>query len=213
MGFWKQWRSKWFGTGEDGKRSNSFLWIVLLGLVGAALMILSSFLNFKEVEPAGDSRASPSTQPGKETFMGGAAKDKTPFREYEEAYESRLRDILRKVVGVGDVEVLITIESTEEIVVEKDSKENQQLTTEKDTNGANRNISQVTKEGKVVLYQVSGDQQPLVVKTIKPKVSGVLVVAKGAEDLTVKKMMIEAVARGIDVPVHRISILPRKTAE
>ncbi|WP_068775288.1 stage III sporulation protein AG [Paenibacillus sp. FJAT-26967] len=213
MGFWKQWKSKLFGAGEDGKRSSSFLWIILLGLVGAALMIMSSFLNFKEIDPSGDSRASPASQPSSETFIGGAAKEKTPFRDYELAYESRLRDILRKIVGVGDVEVLVTIESTEEIVVEKDTKDSEQVTTEKDTNGASRNISQITKEGKVVLYQVSSDQQPLVVKTIKPKVSGVLVVAKGVEDMTVKKMMTEAVARGIDVPVHRISVLPRKQAE
>ncbi len=116
----------------------------------------------------------------------------------------------KKIVGVGDVEVLINVDGTEENVVDRNTKNTQQLTIEKDLNGATRNITDVTQSGDILLYQVSGNQQPLVLKTIKPKIRGVLVVAKGAENLTVKKMISEAVERGLEVPPHKISILPRK---
>ncbi|MNC72064.1 hypothetical protein D3C75_1230700 [compost metagenome] len=56
----------------------------------------------------------------------------------------------------------------------------------------------------------SGDDTPLVVKTTKPKIRGVVVVAKGAENATVKKLISDAVERGLDVPAHRISVVPRK---
>lgn len=56
----------------------------------------------------------------------------------------------------------------------------------------------------------NGDgEQPIVLKKLKPQVRGVLVVAKGAENLKVKAAMIEAIQRVLDVPMHRISVMPK----
>ncbi|GLI07376.1 stage III sporulation protein AG [Paenibacillus tyrfis] len=209
MGEIRRRMQSWLGGGPGGpKRAQTFRWVLLLGLVGAALMILNSFITVKEVDPIGTGRASPPDQT--KPAFGQGSKERSLFKDYEEAYETELRDILSKIVGVGDVEVLVTIESTEELNVERNTKETQQITNEKDPQGATRHITDVTRNGEVVLYEVSGGKQPLVVKTIKPKIRGVLVVAKGAENLTVKKMITEAVERGLDVPAHRISIQPRK---
>jgi len=209
MGGFMKWMESWLGGGPNGtKRVRTFRWLVLLGLAGAAFMILNSFVAVKDVGPI-EGRASPEA-PSQAAFAGSASKERTAFREYEDAYESQLKEILSKIVGVGDVEVLVTIESTEEIVVERNTKDTQQVTNEKDQHGATRHITDVTRSGEVVLYEVSNGKQPLVNKYIKPKIRGVLVVARGAENLTVKKMITEAVERGLDVPANRISILPRK---
>ncbi|MCD1260681.1 stage III sporulation protein AG [Paenibacillus athensensis] len=211
MGKWWQWMEHKLGGGPGGgKRKNTFLWLVLLGLTGAALMLINSFITIKDVDPINEGRASPPPA-SSAAFAGSAPKEQSAFHDYEEAYQNQLKDILQKIVGVGEVEVLVTIESTEEVTVDKNYNDHQQMTTERDNNGANRSISEVTRSGEVVLYQVSGDQKPLVLKYIKPKIRGVVVVAKGAENLTVKKMITEAVERGLDVAPHRISILPRKT--
>ncbi|WP_240413996.1 stage III sporulation protein AG [Paenibacillus periandrae] len=209
MGSLMKWIEKWLGGGPNGtKRIQTFRWLLLLGLVGAACMVLNSFIQVKDVDPIGEGRASP-TETAKPVF-GSSSKERSTFREYEEAYQSQLKELLSKIVGVGEVEVLVTIDSTEEIAVERNTKDTQQVTNEKDQHGATRHISDVTRSGEVVIYEVSGGKQPLVTKTIKPKIRGVVVVAKGAENLTVKKMMTEAVERGLDVPANRISILPRK---
>ncbi|KIL41112.1 stage III sporulation protein AG [Gordoniibacillus kamchatkensis] len=214
MGKFMNWLEQRFGGGPNGsKRSRPFLWLLIIALIGAAIMILSSFVNVTKLEPISQGGAGPPPAQPSQPAFGSGAKDASRFREYEQAYESQLQDILRKIVGVGDVEVLVTIESTEEVDVEKNVKNTQQVTNEKDQNGANRNITEVTSSGEVVLYQVSGAQQPLVTKYIKPKIRGVLVVAKGAENAVVKKMIAEAVERGLDVPAHRISILPRKQSQ
>ncbi|WP_159882223.1 stage III sporulation protein AG [Paenibacillus puerhi] len=201
---------RWLGGGPGGpKRVQAFRWLLLLGLAGAALLLMDSFLTVKDVEPLGTSRASPEDKSS--TVFGSSSREQTSFREYEEAYQTKLRDMLSQIVGVGEVEVLVTIESTEEIQTERNTKETQQVTNEKDQHGATRHITDVSRSGEVVVYESGGNgKQPLIVKTIKPKIRGVLVVAKGADNLTVKKMMIEAVERGLDVPAHRISILPRK---
>jgi stage III sporulation protein AG len=212
VGKLSQWMEQWFGNGpKTPQRGQVIRWVLIVGLVGAALMILNSFIHVKQVDPAvGSSLPQESHPPANQTFMSGSNKETSKFREYEEAYENQLKQILETIVGVGDVEVLVTIDSTEVMDVARNSKDTQQVTGEKDTNGATRNITEVTRDGSVVLYQVSSDQQPLVLKYIKPKIRGVIVVAKGAENMTVKKMISEAVERGLDVPPHKISILPRK---
>ncbi|MFC0214202.1 stage III sporulation protein AG [Paenibacillus chartarius] len=211
MGKFMQWLEQRFGGGPNGtKRSHPFLWLLIIALIGVAIMILSSFVNVQKLEPlSSNTGAGPPPQATQPAFSQSASQP-SKFREYEKAYESQLTDILQKMVGVGEVEVLVTIDSTEESAVEKNLKNSQQVTNEKDQAGASRNITEVTSSGEVVLYQVSGAQQPLVTKYIKPKIRGVLVVAKGAENAAVRKMIAEAVERGLDVPAHRISIMPRK---
>jgi stage III sporulation protein AG len=211
MGTLLQWMEHKFGGGPGGpKRKNTLLWVIMVGLLGAALMIINAFINVKDLDPISTGRASPPAE-SKETFVGSTSKENASFHDYEQAYGDQLKGILQQIVGVGEVEVLVTIESTEEMTVDKNYNDNQTMTTERDNGGATRNISQVTRSGEVVIYQVSGDQKPLVLKYIKPKIRGVIVVAKGAENLTVKKMIMEAVERGMDVQASKISILPRKT--
>ncbi|MDF2815519.1 MAG: stage sporulation protein [Paenibacillus sp.] len=210
MGKWIQLVEKWVSGGSGGvKRISAFRWLMLIGLIGVGLMVMNSFLTIKDVDPLHEGRASPEEEV-KQTFVSKDNKDTAGFNDYEHAYQSAIRDILQSIVGVGDSDVLVTIESTEETVLQNNSKESQQITTEKDTNGSHRNITDVTRSGEVVLYELSGNQTPLVVKRIKPKIRGVVVVAKGAENVTVKQMIVEAVSRGLDVPPHRISVLPRK---
>lgn len=210
MGKWLGWLEERIGGGPGGpKRVRTFRWLVLIGLVGVAVMILNSFINVKPVDPLPDLNGTrePATE---QAFVGKDGKERPSFQDYEEMYQSAIRDILQKIVGVGDVEVLVTIESTEETVVHSNAKDTQQITNEKDQNGSSRHITEVTRSGEVVLYETNGNQTPIVLKKIKPKIRGVVVVAKGAENLTVKQMIAEAVGRGLDVPAHRISVLPRK---
>lgn len=197
------------GGTKGEKRPKLLRYLILLGLAGALLMILSQ-MRLKEVDSGATGRASPPPSASSVPVWGAETKSLSPFKEYEQAYETELKDIMEKIVGVGEVEVMVTIDSTEEKVVEKSMKQTQQTTNEKDQAGATRHITDVTSSGEVVLYQVSGDQTPLVTKYIKPKIRGVVVVAEGAENLTVKRLLLEAVERGLDVPSNRISVIPRK---
>lgn len=209
MGKMMKFIEKWIGGGPGGeKRVSTFRWLLIVGLVGVAFMILNAFITVKEIDPIAEGGAS--ADRSQQTFLGSDHNEKSGFTDYEAAYQLAIKEILQKAVGVGDVDVLVTIESTEEIVVKENLKDTQQVTDEKDQNGAHRHITDITRTGEVVLYETNGDQSPLVLKKIKPKIRGVVIVAKGAEQLAIKRMISEAVARGLDVPAHRISILPRK---
>jgi stage III sporulation protein AG len=210
VGKWTKWMDDLLGGSKGEKRPKLLRYLILLGLAGALLMILSQ-IRIKDVDSGATGRASPSAPAASAVPVWGTeSKNQPPFHDYEQAYETQLKEIMEKIVGVGEVEVMVTIDSTEEKVVEKSMKQTQQTTNEKDQAGATRHITDVTSSGEVVLYQVSGDQTPLITKYIKPKIRGVVVVAEGAENLTVKRLLLEAVERGLDVPSNRISIIPRK---
>lgn len=201
------------GGPGGGKRIVSFRILLLLGLVGIGLMLLQSFLAIQVKQP--DAPVSPlQSGPGSALAASGSGmqedNETALFRKYEEAYERELKAILEKIVGVSHVEVMVTVESTEEITVEKNSQDNQQVTSEKDTSGATRHITDINRNTNTVMMQKGGEEKPLVIKTTKPKIRGVVVVARGAENLTVKQMIVEAVERGLDVPAHKISVVPHK---
>lgn len=208
--WWRALEERFGGSPEGRPRGNTLRWLLIAVGVGAVFMILNTYMAVEEVQPydgGGPQSAEAEAPPGGDVaaFGNGAAKE-SKFAAYETAYEDELKDILEKLVGVGEVSVLVTIEATEEIVAERNTNESQQTTTERDSNGANRHITQTTRSGEIVLYE----QGPVVRKTIKPHIRGVFIVAEGAENATVKKMMIEAVERGLGVPPHKISVAPSK---
>ncbi|WP_054024283.1 stage III sporulation protein AG [Bacillus sp. FJAT-28004] len=197
------------GGGPGGpKRVRTLRILLIVGGIGAALMILNSFLPFKEVEP---SVQDPNPPPQTEAAWGNSVSSgSSVFTTIENTLEVRLKEILEKIVGVGTVDVLVTVDSTEEIIHERNTQESQQVTDENDPNGGKRHITAISKDGQVVFYEVSGDQKPIITKTINPRIRGILIVAKGAENATVRRIITNAVEKGISVPVNRISVVPSK---
>ncbi|AZN43708.1 stage III sporulation protein AG [Paenibacillus albus] len=198
------------GRGGGGpKRVKTLRWLLILGGIGIALVILNSFLDYRQV-PASDQQTTSSSTPPSDPAFNNSSHSDSPFGDIEHSLENRLKEILEKVVGVGTVDVLITVDSTEESVVQLNEKESQQITNESDKSGGKRTVTSITKEGQVVLYDTSGDKAPIIVKRLQPKIRGILIVAKGAENGTVRRLIVDAVEKGLNVAVNRISVIPRK---
>jgi stage III sporulation protein AG len=221
MAKWLEQMESFIGGGPGGpRRVKAFRWLVLVGLIGAALLLAASLLNVKTVPPSAEQDFSPPQdadhpqQQQQQAFSNGDSKNEDSIAAIESELENRLKQLLETMVGVGTADVFVTVQSTEETVVQLNEKQTQQITDESDRNGAKRHITQINREGQVSLYEITGGngaQQPIVVKKLKPVVRGVIVVAKGAENATVHKMIAEAISRGLDVPMHRISVVPRKS--
>ncbi|AJY77262.1 stage III sporulation protein AG [Paenibacillus beijingensis] len=210
MAKWLQKLESLAGGGPGGtKRVRTLRWLLLIGCLGAGLMIVNSFLTFRQVEPT-DSGSTSTAETDQPAWSGKGPDADNSFSSIEQPLESRLKEILEQIVGVGSVSVMVTVDSTEEIVYGKNEKESQQITDENDKNGGRRHVTQVTRDGQIVMYEQSGEQTPVLVKKIKPEIRGVLVVAKGAENATVRRIILDAVEKGLDVPVSSISIVPRK---
>ncbi|MBA9088416.1 stage III sporulation protein AG [Fontibacillus solani] len=210
---WLKKLEQWIGKGTDGKkRTQTFRLLLIIGLIGIAIMLFNSFVNVKKVDTGGEGREPPVMQDLPVTALSEDIAE-NPFAKIELSLETKTKDILEKIVGVGAVDVMVTIDSTEEVIVQRNVKDTQELTEETDPNGGKRHITQYTKDGQIVTYESSGNEQPIVTKKIKPKVRGVLIVAKGAENKTVKSLIVDAVEKGLNVPAYRISVVPRKQSQ
>ncbi|KWX74955.1 stage III sporulation protein AG [Paenibacillus riograndensis] len=212
MGNWLKKLEQWAGGGGSGnpKRSHTFRWLIILGLLGAAIMLFNSFVNVKKLDSENTGREPPPTESSQAALQQGNEAAPNSFAGIEQALEDRTKEILEKIVGVGTVDIMVTVDSTEEIVVQRNMNDSQQQSEETDASGGKRHTTQYTRDGEIVTYSQSGDETPIITKRIKPQVRGVLVVAKGAENKVVRGLIEEAVEKGLNVPDYRISVVPRK---
>ncbi|MBP0724415.1 stage III sporulation protein AG [Bacillus sp. RG28] len=129
--------------------------------------------------------------------------------EYEKKYEQQLKDTLGNIAGVKDVTVVVNVDSTEKKVYQVNETNRTQTTEEIDKQGGKRNIEDQSQEQSLVIVNDGSKGSPVLVQTEMPKIRGVLVVAKGAENLVIKHMIREAVTRLLDVPSYRVSVQPK----
>ncbi len=133
--------------------------------------------------------------------------DDTYETAYEAELEARLKEILGKVDGVGEVEVMITLKSSSEKVVEKDTESTRDTTTEVDSEGGSRE-TQSSSDGEETLYtEEDGAQIPYVVKEITPEIEGVVVIAEGGDNAVVAADISEAVQALFEVQAHKIKVM------
>ncbi|MGD6841394.1 stage III sporulation protein AG [Bacillus infantis] len=201
------------GSGEN-KKQGKYQYLLIALLFGAAIMLISSSF-FKE-EAAGGVLPAFSSQGGKEAEDVPAFGQKNTggnvsITDYEKAYEAQLKEALDSIIGVDDVTVVVNVDATEKKVLEKNSTTKSQTTDETDREGGKRKVEDLSKEDQLVIIRDGEKEVPIVVETKKPVIRGVLVVAKGADNIQVKKWIIEAVTRSLDVPSHRVAVMPKKS--
>lgn len=123
--------------------------------------------------------------------------------------EKRLEEILSKAAGVGEAKVMITYDAGPEKVTVQNAQVSQSNQEEPQTQGGMRKTDETTSDSQTVMITEGGQSQPFVAKEIEPKIRGVLVVADGAREEAVKINITNAVAAVLDVPYHRIQVLPK----
>ncbi len=140
-------------------------------------------------------------------------QDITSQKDYAQELEVKLKDTLSKINGVGQVEVMITLEDMGESVIEKDQTNETSDLQESDSVGGVRREQNV-QTTQATVYGEEGDQKsPFVGKEMMPKVSGVLIVAQGGEDTVVKQNISEAVMALFQIDVNRIKVVKMNIQE
>ncbi|MFI3213700.1 MAG: stage III sporulation protein AG [Eubacteriales bacterium] len=131
--------------------------------------------------------------------------------EFYEVLERRLEEVLSFMEGVGEVKVMITIAASEEIVIEKDSPSVRNNTTENDSDGGSRTISEVEMD-ETTIYETKedGTLAPVIVKIIEPEIEGVVVIAEGGGDVHVQNNITETIQSLFDINVNKIKVVKMK---
>lgn len=132
-------------------------------------------------------------------------KEELPaYKKSEDEYifqtEKKLEEILSKVEGVERVTAMITMSSTSEKVIEKDT----QISRE---NGEKENYSSVETS---VISRNEREETPYISKELSPEIEGILVVADGGNDPTLVKNIIDAVQALFHVESHKIKVMKQE---
>ncbi len=192
---WKAMKSKL--NLKSGKNK----WLVMLA-VGLIFLILAFPFGSEKKEDLEESSDSVSLQ-REETETAAAAVS------YERFLEQRLEDILSHVDGVGQVEVMIVLKSSEEKVWRVDRDTSYSITQETDQNGGSRRVESQAVTENTILSGQTGKEEPLLAKEMKPEISGVIISAEGGKSPQVQAEISAAVEALFDVPSHKIKVLKR----
>ena len=128
----------------------------------------------------------------------------------EPAIEISLEEILQTISGVGKVEVFITYKDYGKMVVEKDEAVSEEMIQEVDSSGGTRTTTTVQKERQTI-YGMG--EEPYIIQELAPTVEGVLVVAQGAGNVSVKKQIQETIEALFGLDAHKISIMKMEVSK
>lgn len=182
----------------QGKKKNTFL--LLLLLLGVLLMFSSSIFHLFPSRPSAKLNQVENL-PGVSSYK---AQD-----NYEEELTEKLTGILEQIEGISEARVLITFETSKESVFAGVAEESTKETVEKDTEGGTRDILEKgRKEEYVLLQEGGGGEKALLIMEKKPRIAGIMVVAKGAENSRLRLEVLRAIQSLMGLPAHRIAVLP-----
>lgn len=130
---------------------------------------------------------------------------------YKEQMEKQLEDVLKSIEGIDSVNVMITLQTSEEEVVLRETKTTQENTTEQDSQGGIREIDSSGVEESVCYGTENGEESgPYITYTIAPKVEGVLIVVGGEKAASLRTQIVKAVQALFDVESHKVVVIKMK---
>lgn len=214
QGWWERFASLWgqregggdAEAGGEGRGSPNRLGpvrgLLIAGLLGAGLLAFGQSGREEAVQTG-------TALPANGVVAPAAAGPRDVIAELER----QVTVALAQVAGVGGAEVIIVPEGSEvrifaEEVTERVS-ESQASTGGREPATISREHS-VTRRPVILNSGSQGGQEPLVQQTKLPAIAGVLVVAEGADDPRVRLQVLRAVSTLLDVPPHRVEVVPRK---
>jgi stage III sporulation protein AG len=143
-------------------------------------------------------------------------KNDNPGQEtviYETSYKTKLEQqlaaLLQQVNGVGDVNVMITLEDETLIEPAFNTFNTEKNSEERDNEGGVRTVIEKQINKQAVLLRKSGDEEPMVLKKTTPRIKGILIVAEGAFSSKIKEKIIKSTATLLDIPIYKISVLAK----
>ena len=120
--------------------------------------------------------------------------------------EERLQEVLSNIKGTGKVSVMITYESSSEVVCANNVETQTNTVTEKSENGGIKESETVIENRSPITVGTQNNESALVVVEKEPKIKGVIVVAQGAENISVKMELQKAVETVLQVSPSQVEI-------
>ena len=156
--------------------------ITIVVLTGILLLVISL--------PTGSKSGQTETNENTQTRQTGLSES---AKSYETVLEEKLEKALKKVEGVGEVSVVITLKNTSEKIIAADSDYSESVIQESDSAGGVRSTTQQSGSTSNIYYDTQEGSEPYV--------------AKGGGDGNVCADITAAAEALLGVPAHKIKVL------
>lgn len=145
-----------------------------------------------------------------ENVKNTPTSNETDEKSYEDQQKIDLKNILKKMNGVGDVEVMMSFDNGEKKVPAYDTNAQKSTTEETDNQGGKRVNNQNTDSSKIVMTTSDGNNEPFILTTYKPKINGVIILAEGAENSKTKYEIEQAVSKLYNLSLDKVNVYSMK---
>ena len=119
--------------------------------------------------------------------------------------KQRLEEIISQIDGVGECSVMLTFEESERSVYAVEDSVSQEQ--DRQTNSG----SSSSQKKLVLIEDGEGGNQPVLEKTVRPQVNGVVVVCQGAKSMTVCQQVTEAVTTVLGIRSTQVCVCPGRS--
>lgn len=135
---------------------------------------------------------------GVKTKAEDVSKNQTNATDFITQTEKRLEKILSSIKGAGDVKVFVMANESTRFIYVSDNESEESVNGQTNTKTTS-SVLVFTKEGSTT--------EPILELEIYPEITGVLVVAEGANDEKKRLMILNAVSVALDIENSKIEVL------
>ncbi len=168
-----------------GDKATKFIFVA--GIIGVALIFLSTFGN-------GDSKST--------------AIEKSTADEYSQKIETQISKVVCKITGEKDAEVMISLESSGEIIYADAKTISKNNVTDKDNLEKYKSQqTDNTEQSYIIVEDANGDQRALIVSELAPTVKGVVIVTKYADNAAISERIKSAVTTVLNIPSKKVCVV------
>lgn len=165
--------------------------LVAVGLLGMGLILCSELLAGEEPKKSEPATEQPEQQQN--------------TQQSEQQLQQRLEEIISQIDGVGECSVMLTFEESERSVYAVEDSVSQEQ--DRQTNSG----SSSSQKKLVLIEDGEGGNQPVLEKTVRPQVNGVVVVCQGAKSMTICQQVTEAVTTVLGIRSTQVCVCPGRS--
>ncbi|MGA9290216.1 MAG: stage III sporulation protein AG, partial [Anaerobacillus sp.] len=133
------------------KKGIPLAYLIIAAALGIIFMFAGNF--FSSSDPSKEVFSEQADSSDSEPAFGQNKSNPTTMSEYENMYETQLKEALDEVAGVSEATVIVNLDSTEEKIVEKNSNSTDKYTYESPNEGGSRKIEEQSTDEQVVVVQ------------------------------------------------------------
>lgn len=170
--------------------------LIIIFIIGLSLVILYNFFSSNKVPSPGYVEVNKTAE----------AQESSANLSYEDKMTQELTDVLEQIEGAGKVKVMIYFNSGSEVVPAYSENESNRVTEESDSDGGKRTTNEKSNSNTIVTTSEGNESRPFILKEVKPKISGIIVVAEGASNPNVKYKLYEAVRTVFNIEQYRVNV-------